>query len=160
MLGLTMSLLAQAAAPAALTPAEPWQMDQGGCVLSRKFGEGDAQVTLGIKPNIGAPGGELVLVMPGRPSGRYEVDEGVIALDGGERSFPAVWSRVGRRDQSFNGVTVQPADKFWAALSSARAVTIDVGKRQQVRLELGPMANAVAALEQCRGERQVAARKR
>lgn len=60
---------------------------------------------------------------------------------------------MGRRDQSYNGVTIQPADGFWTALPTARSLTMDVGKRRQVSLELGPMAGPAAALEKCRGDK-------
>ncbi|HEX8389078.1 MAG TPA: hypothetical protein VF636_08685 [Sphingomonas sp.] len=155
--------LAQGAAPAALKPAGSWTLDErAGCTLSRRFASDAGEVTFGITPNVGAPGGELVLVLPGRASGRYEVDEGRIVLDGAERPFPAVWSRVGRRDQSFNGVTIQPSDGFWRALPAAKSLTVDVGKREKVSFDLGPMGAATAALDKCRADKaaQVASRRR
>lgn len=156
-------LLAQVAAPEALKPDGPWQMDEkSGCTLSRQFTSAAGPVTLGIAPNIGAAGGELVMVLPGRATGRYGVDEGRIVVGENAASFPTVWSRVGRRDKAFNGVTIQPADAFWSTLPTARLLTIDVGKREQVRLELGPMGAAAAALDKCRGEKaaQIAAARR
>lgn len=150
MLAYALLIAAQAAMPAALKPEGPWTLDNnGGCVLSRRFAGPDGPITFGLRPRIGEPGGELVLVLPGR-GGRYEVDEGKITLDDGTASFAAIWSRVGRRDQTFNGVTIQPADGFWNALPAARRVTMDVGKRQQVSLDLGAMASAMAVLDDCR----------
>ena len=147
-------LLAQAAAPEALKADGPWRMDkEGGCTLSRRFQSAAGPVTFGVTPNIGAAGGELILVLPGRAGGRYEVDEGRVVVGDGGPSFPSVWSRVGRRDKDFNGVTIQPADGFWAELPNARLLTMDVGKRERVRLELGPMGAAAAALDKCRGEK-------
>ena len=156
MLAYALLIAAQAAMPAALKPEGPWTLDNNsGCVLSRRFAGPDGPITFGLKPSIGEPGGELVLVLPGR-GGRYEVDEGKITLDEGAASFPAIWSRVGRRDQAHNGVTIQPADDFWSALPNARRLTMDVGKRQQVSLDLGSMAGAMAALNDCRTEKGAA----
>lgn len=86
-----LATLAQAAAPEALRPEGSWRLDEtGGCALSRRFRSAAGPVTFGVQPNIGAPGGELVLVLPGRPSGRYEVDEGRIVVGEGGASYPAV----------------------------------------------------------------------
>lgn len=164
MIGPALLLLAaQAAAQEALQPDGSWQLDENtGCTLSRRFRSAAGPVTFGVTPNIGAPGGEMVLVLPGRASGRYEVDEGRITVGEGGASFPSVWSRVGRRDKAFNGVTIQPADAFWSVLPAARLLTMDVGKRERVRLELGPMGAATGALEKCRSDKaaQIAAARR
>lgn len=157
MLGsVLMLLLAQAAPPERLTPAGDWTLDdREGCTLSRPFSSAAGPVTFAVMPGADAAGGKLVLAMPGRV-GRYEVDEGRIRTDADGTSFPTVWSRVARRGRDYNGVTIRPADGFWAALPEARQLTTDVSRHRQVTLEVGAMASVMTALNACRSEKLAA----
>lgn len=147
---LLLVAIVQMVAPESLKPEGGWTLDERPrCSLSRKFASAAGPVTLAIKPNIASPGGELIVILPGQ-GGRYTVDEGRIVLGDNEASFPAVWSLVGKHRQPLHGVTLQPADGFWTALPTARVLTLDVGRRKQVRLEVGPMVAATQALETCR----------
>ena len=151
-----MMLLAQAASPERLTPAGDWTLDdREGCTLSRPFSSAAGPVTFAVMPNADAAGGKLVLAMPGRVS-RYEVDEGHISAGADGASFPTVWSRVARRGRAYNGVTIRPADGFWAVLPDAKQLTTDVSRHRQVTLEVGAMDSVMTALNACRSEKLAA----
>lgn len=149
MIGSALLFALAQATPAALEPAGKWTIDYGAdCTLSRAFASPDGEVTLGIRPNIMQPGGDLVLVLPGS-GGSSRTGAGELTLGPAGKSFRARYARVTVTGKPFHGLTLEPDEAVWASLPDTAEITINAGERSPRRLSVGPMGKALAALRTC-----------
>lgn len=149
-LAMTAALLAAQAEAAALAPAGKWTIDYGSDrTLTRAFASPRGEVTFGLRPNIGQPGGELVVVLPGAGGGRKRFGRAVVGFGSARDRYEARYARVPVIGEPFHGVTLEPVDGMWAALSGASEITVEAAGEPALRLAVGRVDRAMAALRTC-----------
>ena len=146
------ALVAGQAAGGGLTPTTAWTVgdNQGDCALFRTFGSGSGPVDLGLKPDVSGRGGEVTLAIGGAREERGRSGVGRIVVEPSGAAFATTWASFFVPDRALRGVRIAVGDGFWAALDQGPTLAIDIGARGPVRLPVGAMAGARAALDACR----------
>jgi hypothetical protein len=149
MLGITLALLAQAAAvPLPATGKWILEGDNNMCALLRTFGEGRNQITLGIRP---WPLGGRADILVFTPDNSEGLDQGYEQLSFDAGAPAKVWYQsyeiqnkyVRLHTATFDDVALAPA-------ATAKELDVVFGEGPAVRLALPDMTAGLKALDNCK----------
>ena len=137
-----------ASQPAPLKPAGPWYVDYADsmCILAREFGEGEAKITLGVKPGLFGEQIRIVLARQGKDSSP-SFGQADLAFDG-KQAIKAPFIDQYNQRQRQRVVLIDMTRSDLAPLASAGNFWVRAGK-QDYYLAPTKVAAALKALEAC-----------